>query len=74
MKNWKTTIGGVINAIAAVLAIFGVMISPEQKEAILGGAVALATIGNAIVGLFAKDNNVTGGTKPQTNEASRRTG
>lgn len=73
MKNWKTTIGGVVNAIAAILAIFGASVAPEQKEAIIGGAVALATIGNTVVGLFAKDNNVTGGTKAQTREAETRT-
>lgn len=65
--NIKTSIGGVVNAIAAIAAIAGVVIAPEQKEALIGGAVALAAIGNTIIGLFAKDNNVTGGSKINKN-------
>ena len=53
MKNWKTTLTGIIGAIAyACNLIFGLEI---PSDAIL--AVAIFAIG-----LFAKDSNVTGGT------------
>lgn len=56
MKNWKTTLTGIIGAIAyACNLIFGLEI---PSDAIL--AVALFAIG-----LFAKDSNVTGGTAQQ---------
>ena len=56
MKNWKTTLTGIIGAIAyACNLIFGLEI---PSDAIL--AVAIFAIG-----LFAKDSNVTGGTTQQ---------
>ncbi|MBK7034673.1 MAG: hypothetical protein IPH49_15785 [Ignavibacteria bacterium] len=56
MKNWKTTLTGIIGAIAyACNLIFGLEI---PSDAIL--AVAIFAIG-----LFAKDSNVTGGTAQQ---------
>lgn len=56
MKNWKTTLTGIIGAIAyACNLIFGLEI---PSDAIL--AVAIFAIG-----LFAKDSNATGGTTQQ---------
>lgn len=55
MENRKTTTGGVINAVAAILAIFGVFITPEQQDVLLGAAVIVATVGNSIIGISAKD-------------------
>lgn len=56
MKNWKTTLTGIIGAVAyACNLIFGLEI---PSDAIL--AVAIFAIG-----LFAKDSNATGGTTQQ---------
>jgi hypothetical protein len=63
--NWKTTLGAIITALAVVLEQFGIDISPELQN-------ALIVIGVTIIGIFAKDYNVTGGTKPQTEEAKNR--
>ena len=55
--NWKTTLAGAIPAIAILLKTFGVIdLSPDQVTAVL-------TIAVLVAGFFAKDNNVTGGTK-----------
>ena len=58
MKNWKTTVGGILLGIGTPLAAAG-----EGIYKTIG--VALATAGGLIVGLAAKDNNVTGGTIKQ---------
>lgn len=65
MKNWKTLLGAVVTALPTVLGFFGVPFSPE-----LGHAIEV--IGGVIIGFFAKDSNVTGGTTPQTLEAKTR--
>ena len=54
-KNWKTTIAGLLPIVAIILKAFGVNIAPEVLATIAAGAVAL-------IGLFAKDFNVTGNT------------
>lgn len=58
MKNWKTTVSGII---AIVIALAG-----AAQALISGGAVDWTAVISAIiagVGLIsAKDNNVTGGT------------
>lgn len=53
MKNWKTTLAGLA---AAALQLF------SQGT---GWKNILASIGLAAIGSFAKDSNVTGGTKAQ---------
>jgi hypothetical protein len=58
MKSWKTTIGGILLGIGTPLAAAG-----EGIYKTIG--VALATVGGLIIGLAAKDSNVTGGTKQQ---------
>lgn len=65
MKNYKTTIGAVVSALTFILPLFGVPIPPEVANA----GLALAIF---IVAMFAKDSNVTGGTKSQTKEAENR--
>lgn len=52
MKNWKTTVAGLLAAAGQILSIFGVPVE-------VGAAVS--TIGLFILGLFSKDLNVTGG-------------
>ena len=54
--SWKTTIGGIILAIAQILPQLGV-------AADIVGIVS--AIGAVILGASAKDSNVTGGTKQQ---------
>ena len=56
MKNWKTTLGGVLGSCGVLFPIFGL---PAE----IGNAVT--TIGLFIIGLFAKDSNVTGGSVNQ---------
>ena len=56
MKNWKTTVTGLLAASGQILSLFGV---PAE----VGSAVSV--IGLFLLGLFAKDGNVTGGTVSQ---------
>jgi hypothetical protein len=56
MKNWKTTLSGALSASGAILPLFGV---PAE----IGQAVSV--LGLFLIGLFAKDSNVTGGTISQ---------
>ncbi len=58
MINIKTTIGAVVTLLAGLAPLCGVDISVEIQTAMM-------TVGIAIVGIFAKDSNVTGGTKRQ---------
>jgi len=56
MKNWKTTAAGLFGAAGQVLPFFGVPAEVGQ---------AISVIGLFLIGLFAKDSNVTGGTVSQ---------
>lgn len=56
MKNWKTTLSGLLAAAGQILSIFGVPVEVGQ---------AVSVVGLFLVGIFAKDSNVTGGTKVQ---------
>jgi len=56
MKNWKTTVAGLLAAAGQILSIFGVPVE-------VGSAVSV--IGLFILGLVSKDSNVTGGTVNQ---------
>ena len=58
MKSWKTTVGGILAAAGAAMQ------ASDNATVKLIGAIAGA-IGLAFVGVSAKDNNVTGGSKPQ---------
>ena len=63
MKNWKTTLTGVVSAVAGFIAF-----SPTQfSKWPLVVELAKYTMagGIAFMGISAKDNNVTGGTKQQ---------
>lgn len=51
MKNWKTTVFGIVSALGMVLPFFGV----SQPV-----AAAVQTIGVALLGAAAKDHNVSG--------------
>ena len=58
MKNWKTTLFGILAAAAGGVATGG----PPQAQ---GWASIAMTVFGALFALFAKDNNVTGGTVAQ---------
>jgi hypothetical protein len=52
MKNWKTTLAGLLGACGQLFGILGLPVE-------IGNAVSV--IGLALLGLFAKDMNVSGG-------------
>ena len=58
MKSWKTTLFGAMTA-----AGLGMTQSSDQVIVIIGQI--LAALGPVLLGLFAKDANVTGGTVQQ---------
>lgn len=66
MKNWKTTLCGVLMAASLYLAK-----NPGQLQIVGEIGVIIVPI---LFGLSAKDSNVTGGTTAQTTEAEKRTG
>lgn len=57
-SNKATTIPGVVAGIANVLPLFGIPIPPG----IVDGITVLAVV---VIGLFAKQQSVTGGSKQQ---------
>lgn len=56
IANWKTTLGAILVILSQVLQPMGIDISPQLQATIVAAGIG-------IIGLFAKDNNVTGGTK-----------
>jgi purine-cytosine permease-like protein len=52
ITNWKTTLTVIIGAIAYLVAIFGIQVTPEVQQALI--VVVLF-----FVGLFAKDGNTS---------------
>lgn len=64
MKSWKTTLAGLLTGLP--LAI-DALVQAYNAGAFTGksGLQLLAAIGLVLLGLFAKDRNVTGGTTPQ---------
>lgn len=51
MKNWKTTLGGIVSASGQVLPFFGI---PSEV------ATAISVVGLFLMGLFSKDAGVSG--------------
>lgn len=58
MKNWKTTLGGILSA-----AGVSMQASNDNTVKIIGGVIA--AVGLLLLGGGAKDRNVTGGTTQQ---------
>jgi len=56
VKNWKTTLSGALSASGIILPLVGVPAGVGQ---------AVSVLGLFLIGLFAKDSNVTGGTVSQ---------
>ncbi len=59
MKNWKTTLTGLLTALPTLLNLFGITSIPAD---VVQGITALGVF---VIGLVAKDHNVTGGTTAQ---------
>lgn len=57
MKNWKTTVGGLLLAAGT-----GLQAMDEPYKTI---GVIMVAVGGALLGFSAKDYNVTGGTTKQ---------
>ncbi len=53
MKNWKTTLSGLIGGLPMILSVLGVAIPESISKLILAIGVVFATY-------FAKDKNITG--------------
>jgi hypothetical protein len=67
-KNWKTTLGGVATILGGGAAVIhGVLASPLDTTAIMGGVTA---IGTGIALLFAKDFNVTNASRPSESKST----
>lgn len=64
MKSWKTTLAGLIAGLPIAADALIQAYNSGTFTGKTGSQLALA-IGLVIMGLFAKDHNVTGGTKPQ---------
>ena len=60
LVNWRTTIPGLVTAVINLVVLFGIDLNVEQTT---GLVTVFTTIGLLIVSFFAKDSNVTGGTK-----------
>lgn len=63
MKSWKTTSGGIALIAGAVIGLYFASKNGQLNEASITAAVTSILGGIGL--LFAKDNNVTGGTTPQ---------
>jgi len=58
LKNWQTTVGGIIVALPQIIPILGITIPVPILNLV-------TAIGAVWLGYVAKDKNVTGGTKQQ---------
>lgn len=64
MKNWKTTLAGLL---AGLPIAIDSLIAAYNAGTFTGksGSQLLLSIGLVLLALYAKDNNVTGGSVPQ---------
>lgn len=68
ITSWKTTLGGLLSLFVGAMASYN---DASFNAAIHDFRVQMAVV-VGIIGLLAKDSNVTGGTKPSTPEAAVR--
>ena len=61
MKNWKTTVTGILTIVTAAISITQALINGNQPD--WTATIAAVTAGLGLI--FAKDSNVTGGTVQQ---------
>jgi hypothetical protein len=62
LTNWKTSLGGVLTAAIGAASLFGVHLTGSGN---VDPNTAIGMIVGGLTLIFAKDQNVTGGTKPQ---------
>lgn len=63
MKNWKTTSTGIAMIVGGIVAIYFASKTNNINEASIMACVTSVLAGIGLI--FAKDNNVTGGSTPQ---------
>lgn len=63
MKNWKTTLFGLIGGL---MTMFGPRLQGDHTAPPINIAAIVQAVAIAAIGLAAKDSNVTGGTKSQS--------
>ena len=63
MKNWKTTSTGITMIVGGIVGIYFAAKSGNLNEGTVTGSITAILGGIGLI--FAKDNNVTGGTKQQ---------
>lgn len=63
MKNWKTTSTGIVMIVSGVIGFYYAYKSSNLNEATITGCVTSVLGGIGLI--FAKDNNVTGGSVKQ---------
>lgn len=68
MKNWKTTLFGVMAALPALLHAVG--IAGIGHVGSVSVDTAIGAVGTALLGWYAKDKNTTGGNVLNDNSAS----
>lgn len=59
MKNWKTTLFGVLTGLPLILHQMGINVGHIGSVDVL---TAISAVAATLMGLYAKDANVTGGT------------
>lgn len=69
--NWQTTLSGLPALVTAALGIYNALKNGQAPSSEEWGVIG-ASISTVLIGLNAKDKNVTGGTVPQTVEAVER--
>ena len=69
LKNWQTSVIGLITAIINLTVAFGLSLTTSQQTSIIA---VVTSLGVCLGFLFAKDSSVTGGTTPATPEAQQR--
>jgi len=64
MKNWKTTLAGILTGFPVAI---DALLTAYNSGAFTGksGLQLMAGIGLVVLGVYAKDSNVTGGTVQQ---------
>ena len=63
MKNWKTTSSGIALIVGGIVSIYFANKTNNVNEATITACVTSVLGGIGLI--FAKDNNVTGGSTPQ---------
>jgi len=57
MKNWKTTVAGVVSILLVVLRVLGVEVHGPEVMGHVIGSLDLAGVSAGLGNVFARDNN-----------------